>query len=212
MHGFQKDFGAKFLRTIYVDNAATTQVDEEVIEAMLPYMRSKYGNASSLHLFGREAYQGLERARQQVADLLNASPKEIIFTSGGTESDNLAIKGIAYAHKEKGNHIITSKIEHPAILAACANLERDGFQITYINVDKDGFVKLDQLEKAITDKTILVSIMHANNEIGTIQPIKEIGDICKKHKIFFHTDAVQSFTKVPIDVKKINVDMSFLLC
>jgi cysteine desulfurase len=191
----------------YLDNGATTRTDPLVVEAMLPYFGEKYGNASSLHSFGREAKQALEEARATIAKKINGLPEEIIFTSGGTESDNLAIKGIAFAHKDKGNHIITSKIEHPAVLSTCASLEKDGFKVTYIDVDKEGFVKLENLEKAITPKTILITIMHANNEIGTVQPIDKIGEICKKHKIFFHTDAVQSFTKVPIDVKKINVDL-----
>ena len=192
---------------VYLDNGATTKTAPEVVEAMQPYFTDKYGNASSLHYFGREAKGALDKAREIIAKKINASPEEIIFTSGGTESDNLAIKGTVYAHKDRGNHIITSQIEHPAVLGAYSVLEREGFKVIYIGVDKNGFVKLDQLEKAITDKTILVSVMHANNEIGTIQPIKEIGDICRKHKVIFHTDAVQSFTKVPIDVKKINVDL-----
>jgi cysteine desulfurase len=192
---------------VYLDNGATAMVAPEVIGAMMPYFSEKYGNASSLHTFGREAKEALDKARAIIAQKLNASPEEIIFTSGGTESDNLAIKGIAYAHKDRGNHIITTKIEHPAVLSACATLEKEGFKVTYIDVDKEGIVKLEQLTKAITDKTILVSVMHANNEIGTIQPIKEIGELCRKHKIFFHTDAVQSFTKVPLDVKKVNVGL-----
>jgi len=192
---------------VYLDNGATTKVAPEVVKAMIPYFTEQYGNASSLHGFGQAAKEALDNARAVIAKRINAEPEEIIFTSGGTESNNLAIKGIAYAHKDKGNHIITSKIEHPAVLAACATLEREGFKISYIDVDKEGFVKLGQLEKTITDKTILVTIMHANNEVGTIEPIKEIGEICKKHKVIFHSDAVQSFTKVPIDIKKINVDL-----
>lgn len=192
---------------VYLDNGATTMAAPEVVEAMMPYFSEKYGNASSLHAFGREAKEALDKARAAIAQKLNASPEEIIFTSGGTESDNLAIKGIAYAHKDRGNHIITTKIEHPAVLSTCATLEKEGFKVTYIDVDKEGIVKLEQITKAITDKTILITVMHANNEIGTIQPINEIGELCRKHKIFFHTDAVQSFTKVPLDVKKINVDL-----
>lgn len=195
------------MRTIYVDNAATTQVDEEVIEAMLPYMRSKYGNASSLHLFGREAYQGLEKARQQVAELLNASTKEIIFTSGGTESDNLAIKGIAHKLKEKGKHIITSTIEHPAVIEACQALASQGFEITYLPVDPYGIINIDILRKSIKKETILISIMHGNNEIGTIEPIQEISEISHEKEIIFHTDAVQTVGKIPLDMKKMNIDL-----
>ncbi|MFC1506956.1 cysteine desulfurase NifS [Thermoproteota archaeon] len=192
---------------MYVDNAATTQVDEEVIEAMLPYMRSKYGNASSLHLFGREAYQGLEKARQQVADLLNASTKEIIFTSGGTESDNLAIKGIAHKLKEKGKHIITSNIEHPAVIEACQALASQGFEITYLPVDPYGIINIDILRKSIKKETILISIMHGNNEIGTIEPIQEINELAHEKEIIFHTDAVQTVGKIPLDMKKMNIDL-----
>ncbi len=195
------------MRTIYVDNAATTQVDEEVIEAMLPYMRSKYGNASSLHLFGREACQGLEKARQQVADLLNASTKEIIFTSGGTESDNLAIKGIAHKLKEKGKHIITSNIEHPAVIESCQALASQGFEITYLPVDPYGIINIDILRKSIKKETILISIMHGNNEIGTIEPIQEIGEIAHEKEIIFHTDAVQTVGKIPLDMKQMNIDL-----
>ena len=195
------------MRTIYVDNAATTQVDEEVIQAMLPYMRSKYGNASSLHFFGREAYQGLEKARQQVAELLNASTKEIIFTSGGTESDNLAIKGIAHKLKEKGKHIITSTIEHPAVIEACQALALHGFEITYLPVDPYGIINIDILRKSIKKETILISIMHGNNEIGTIEPIQEISEIAHEEEIIFHTDAVQTAGKIPLDMKKMNIDL-----
>lgn len=195
------------MRTIYVDNAATTQVDEEVIEEMLPYMRSQYGNASSLHLFGREAYQGLEKARQQVADLLNASTKEVIFTSGGTESDNLAIKGIAHKLKEKGKHIITSNIEHPAVIESCQTLASQGFEITYLPVDPYGIINIDILKKNIKKETILISIMHGNNEIGTIEPIQEISEIAHEKEIIFHTDAVQTVGKIPLDMKKMNIDL-----
>jgi cysteine desulfurase len=192
---------------VYLDNGATTMVDAKVLEAMKPYFTQKYGNASSLHSFGREANEGLEHARNIIAAKIKADPSEIIFTSGGTESDNLAIKGIAYAHKEKGNHIITSPIEHPAVTNACKTLEKEGFRITYLNVDKEGFIDLEQLKKEINEKTILVSIMHANNEIGTIQDIDAIGKICRERNVLFHSDAVQSFTKVPIDVTKTNVDL-----
>ncbi len=195
---------------IYMDNSATTKTDKEVVKAMLPYFSEKYGNASSLHQFGRDAKEALENARSIIAKKINAEPEEIIFTSGGSESDNLAIKGVAYANRNKGNHIITSSIEHHAVLETCKELEKEGFTVSYIGVDKDGIVDLDGLKKAIADKTILITIMHANNEIGTIEPIEEIGRIAKEKGIYFHSDAVQSFTKVPIDVKKINIDlMSF---
>jgi len=192
---------------VYLDNAATTMVDPRVVKAMLPFFSEKFGNPSSLHRFGREAKKALERARAVIAKKINADPSEIIFTSGGTESDNLAIRGIAYANRHLGNHIITSKIEHPAVLRTCNSLMEEGFEVTFLDVDEEGFVDLKALEKSITKKTILVSIMHANNEIGTIQPIEKIGRICKKHRVYFHTDAVQSFTKVPIDVRKMNIDL-----
>jgi cysteine desulfurase len=193
---------------VYLDNGATTMADPEVVKAMQPYFTEKYGNASSLHSFGNEAKNALNNSRAVIAKILNAEPEEIIFTSGGTESDNLAIIGTAFANKERGNHIITSRIEHPAVLRTCEYLEKNfGFKVTYLPVDKEGFVKIDELKKAMTDKTILVTIMHANNEIGTIEPIDEIGKLCKEKGITFHTDAVQSFTKVPIDVRKTNVDM-----
>ena len=192
---------------VYLDNGATTKTASEVVEAMLPYFSEKYGNASSLHQLGQEAKEALERAREAIAKKINADTSELVFTSGGSESDNLAIKGIAYKYREKGNHIITSKIEHPAVLSTCKELEKDGFEITYLGVDKEGFVKLDELEKAIRKETILITLIHANNEIGTVQPIKEIGEIAKKHHVFLHTDAVQSFTKVAIDVKEVNVDL-----
>ncbi|MFH1511008.1 MAG: cysteine desulfurase family protein [Candidatus Woesearchaeota archaeon] len=189
----------------YLDNGATTKVDPEVAKAVVKYMTEEFGNAASLHSFGEKAGKALEDARQTLAKALNADPEEIVFTSGGTESDNLAIKGVAYLNK--GNHIITSKIEHHAVLNTCEELEKEGFSVTYLGVDSEGFVRPEQLEKSITDKTILVTIMHANNEIGTILPIEEYSRICKKHNVLFHTDAVQSFTKVPIDVKKMDIDM-----
>lgn len=191
------------VKMIYLDNSATTQVDKAVLKAMLPYFTKNYGNASSLHSMGIEARKALEQARADIAKVINAEPEEIIFTSGGTESDNLAIKGVAAANK--GKHIITSKIEHPAIMSSCNSLEKQGYKITYLNVDRDGIVDLKQLEKAIRKDTILVSIMMANNEVGSIQPVKEIGEICKKKGVLFHTDAVQAFTKVPIDIKNINL-------
>jgi len=194
-------------KRIYLDHAATTAVAPEALEAMKPYFSEKFGNASSLHEFGQEAKTALENARNSVAKSIGARPAEIIFTSGGTESDNLAIKGVAFANKSRGNHIITSKIEHPAILEPCRWLEKNGFKVTYLGVDAEGFVNPADVEKAITKETILVSIMHANNEIGTIQNIEEIGRICRKRRIYFHTDAVQSFGKLSIDVRKMNIDL-----
>lgn len=193
---------------VYLDNGATTRVADEVLEEMTPYFVEKYGNASSLHSYGEDAKKALEDARAVIASKINADPKEIIFTSGGTESDNLAIRGVAYANKSRGNHIITTRIEHHAIEMACIALKKEGFDITFLDVDEEGFVDPDAVKKAITDKTILVSIVHANNEIGTIQPIEEIGKICAENKVYFHTDAVQSLTKVPIDVKKMNLDLA----
>ncbi len=192
---------------VYLDNAATTMTDPGVAKAMQPYLTQEFGNASSLHQFGREASGALDQARVAIAKKINAEPEEIIFTSGGTESDNLAIRGVAYANKNKGNHIITSTIEHPAVLNTCKQLEKEGFKISYLKVDKRGFIDFEQLKKEITDKTILVSIIHANNEIGTIQEIETIANICKEKKIVFHSDAVQSFTKVHIDVKKTKIDL-----
>jgi len=197
-------------RVIYLDHNATTSTDPRVVEAMLPYFNKLYGNPSSIYRFAQEAREAKEVAREKVAKILNAKPEEIVFTSGGTEADNFAIKGIAYANKEKGNHIITSKIEHHAVLNTCKWLEKQGFQVTYLGVDKYGIVDLDELKDAITDKTILITIMHANNEIGTIEPIEEIGKILQeinkqritnnKPRIYFHTDAVQTVGKIPIDV------------
>ncbi len=195
------------MRRVYVDNAATTQVDREVIEAIAPYLDEKYGNASSIHSFGREAYEGMENARKQVAELINCSPKEILFTSGGTESDNAAIKGIAYKHRDKGKHIITSSIEHPAVLETCQSLEANGFRLTYVPVDKTGMINLEALERSITKETILITMMHANNEIGTIEPIEEIVRIAHKNGIVFHTDAVQTTGKIPIDLNKLDADL-----
>ena len=195
------------MRKVYVDNAATTQVDREVIDAMIPYFDNKYGNASSIHSFGREAYEGMENARKQVAQLVNASPKEIFFTSGGTESDNTAIKGVALKSRDKGRHIITSRIEHPAVLETCQYLESVGFKVTYLPVDRFGKVSLESLSKSITKETLLVTVMHANNEIGTIEPIREIGEIAHEHGVIFHTDAVQTAGKIPIDLNKMEADL-----
>lgn len=195
------------MKRIYMDHSATTPVAPEVMEAMLPYFSEKFGNASSLHSFGLEARQALEASREKVAKLLGANPEEITFTSGGTESDNLALKGIAYRNRELGKHIITSCIEHPAILETCRKLEKDGFEVTYLPVTRDGFVDLAALESAIRKDTILISIMHANNEIGTIQPLEEIGRLAAEKDIYFHTDAVQSVGKIPTDVNALGVDL-----
>ncbi|HZK34424.1 MAG TPA: cysteine desulfurase NifS [Bacillota bacterium] len=192
---------------VYLDHAATTHTRPEVLEEMLPYFTQKFGNASSVHSFGREARRTLDKARGRTAKAIKAEPSEIHFTSGGSESDNLAVKGVALANKKKGNHIITSSIEHPAVLDTCKYLEKEGFKVTYLPVDKYGLVSPSDLKQAITDKTILISVIFANNEIGTIQPIKEIGQIAKEHKIYFHTDAVQAVGNVPIDVNELNIDL-----
>jgi len=196
------------MRKIYLDNNATTRTAPEVLEAMKPYFSEIYGNASSIHTFGRAARAAVDSAREKVAQAIGAAePSEIIFTSGGTESDNLAIKGTAWAHKEKGNHIITSAIEHHAVLNPCEFLERCGFEITKLPVDNYGIVNLDALKRAITDKTILVTIMLANNEVGTIEPLEEVGAFCRERGVLFHTDAVQAVGKISIDVQKLNVDL-----
>ena len=194
----------------YFDNAATTRIKEEVLEEMFPYLSLEYGNPSSIYGLGRRAKKAIETARTRVANLLNCKPSEITFTSCGSESDNMALKGMAMLQKSKQtgkNHIITSKIEHPAILNSCHTLEKLGFKITYLDVDKEGFVNLDTLINSITDKTFLISVMYANNEIGTIQPIGKIAKIAKAHNITFHTDAVQAVGNVPIDVKKLGIDI-----
>lgn len=192
-----------------MDNAATTPVATEAVEAMKPYFSRKCGNPSSLHSFGQEARKAVEGARENVAKVINADPEEMIFTSGGTESNNLALKGAAFNCAKKGDkpHIVTSRIEHPAVLEVCRCLEERGFEATYLKVDRNGLVDPRDVEKAIKKSTVLVSVMHANNEIGTIQPIGEIARICRKHKVLFHTDAVQAFGKVPIDVKAMGIDM-----
>jgi len=195
------------MNRIYLDHSATTPVDSRVIEAMLPYFDNIFGNPSSPHSVGQEAHMALEDARQIVADLIGADINEIFFTSGGTESDNLAIKGVAYKNRSKGKHIITSVIEHPAVLRTCEYLESDGFEATYLPVNSEGLVELSDVEAAIRDDTILISVMHANNEIGTVQPISEIGKIAHEHGIYFHTDAVQSAGKLEIDVNKLNIDL-----
>ncbi len=193
---------------IYMDNHATTPMDPRVLEAMMPYFTNLFGNAASRnHSFGWEAEAGVETAREQVARLIGATAKEIIFTSGATESDNLAIKGVAEMYREKGNHIITAVTEHKAVLDTCKRLEKSGFQVTYLPVQADGLVNLDELKAAITPKTILVSIMAANNEIGVLQPVAEIGAICRERGVFFHSDAVQAVGKVPLDVNAMKIDL-----
>ena len=193
--------------TIYFDNAATTRVKIEVLKEMIPYFSEEYGNPSSIYQIGRKAKRAVDFARERVANLINSDKSEIYFTGCGSESDNTALKGIAYKNRSKGNHIITSKIEHPAILDSCKMLEKQGFEITYLNVDKNGMVDMNELENSITDKTILISIMFANNEIGTIEPIEQIAKIAKKRNIIFHTDAVQAVGNVHIDVEKMGIDM-----
>lgn len=190
----------------YFDHSATTPVDREVLEEMLPYFIEEYGNPSSVYSIGKSSKEIINISRMKIANILGAKVNEIYFTSGGSESDNMIIKGIALANKNKGNHIITSKIEHPAVLNTCKFLERIGFKVTYINTDSKGIIDLNELEKSITKNTILISIMFANNEIGTIQPIKEIGEIAKKYNIYFHTDSVQAIGNIDIDVKKYNID------
>lgn len=195
------------IKHIYLDHCATTPVHPEVVEAMLPYLTDYYGNPSSIHTFGQIAKEALGKAREKVANLVSAEPEEIIFTSGGTEADNLAIRGAAYASENKGNHIITTKIEHHAVLNTCRYLESKGFKVTYLSTDRYGLVDPDDVRKAICDKTALISIMHANNEIGTIEPISEIGVISRENGIIFHTDAVQTVGKIPVDVNELNVDL-----
>ncbi len=201
------------LKKIYLDNSASTRVDDEVVKAMLPYFTEEFGNASSTHQFGQRAKQAIEDARGQVARMLNAAPPEITFLSGGTESDNLAIKGIAEAHQEKGRHLITSRIEHPAVLASCAHLEKLGWRVTYLPVYREGIVRVDDVREALTDETTIITVMHANNEIGTIQPLQEIATLVKARReagqrhLHLHTDAVQSIGKIPVDVKKLGVDL-----
>lgn len=201
------------IKRVYFDNSATTCVIPEVLEAMLPYFTEHYGNASSVHNFGQKARTAVENSRRKLAALIGADPSEIIFLSGGTEANNLALRGIAQAQAERGRHIITSQFEHPAVLSTCAALERQGWQVTYLPVYGNGLVRVEDVRAAITDETVLISIMHANNEVGTIQPIEEIGQMLReefrphRRNIFFHTDAVQTFGKLPIDVKKMGVDM-----
>nr|MQY78921.1 cysteine desulfurase NifS [Bacteroidota bacterium] len=195
------------MNRIFLDYASTTPTDPEVVEAMLPYYSERFGNPSSIYSLGQEAKSAIENAREKIASLLGAKREEIIFTSGGTESNNFALKGIVYANENKGNHIITSVIEHHAIIAPCKFLEKRGFDVTYLPVDKYGLINPDDVRKAITNKTILISIAHSNNEVGTIEPIEKIGKIAQEYDIYFHTDAVQSFGHIPVDVNDLNVNL-----
>jgi cysteine desulfurase len=195
------------MKRIYFDHSATTPVDDDVAKLMLEYMTEKFGNPSSIHSFGREVRKAVDEARGHVAALIGANANEIFFTSGGTEADNIALKGVALANRKKGNHIITTSIEHHAILHTCEYLEKQGFTITYLPVDENARVRVEDVRNAITDKTVLISVMFANNEVGTLQPIKEIGEIAKEKGIYFHTDAVQAVGNYPIDVKELNIDL-----
>lgn len=194
-------------RLIYLDNAATTRIKDEVYEAMQPYFKELYGNPSSIYRFAGESRKAIENARTVAADFLNAKPEEIYFTGGGSESDNWALKAAAFANREKGKHIITSAIEHHAVLHTCEYLEKLGFEITYVNVDEDGMIKLEELKAAVREDTILITVMFANNEIGTIQPIREIGELARKNGILFHTDAVQAYGHEHIDVEELKIDL-----
>src|SRR2546421_8630020 len=194
-------------RTIYLDHAATTALDPRVLDTMLPYLTTEYGNASSIYTLGRHAMQAIDHSREQVAEVLHCRSNEIAFVGCGSESDNLAIKGVAFASQKKGNHLITSSIEHHAVLHTCQYLDRFGFKTTYLPVDEYGRINPDDVGRAITDQTVLVSIMYANNEIGTIEPIAEIGRICRAKKVPFHVDAVQAGGTVPLDVAALNVDL-----
>lgn len=195
------------MKQIYLDYAATTPVDPLVKEAMIPFLEDKFGNPSSIYLIGRESRQAIENARESVAGLIGSKPEEIIFTSSGTESNNFALKGVAYANKDKGNHIITTEIEHHAVLESARFLETQGFKVTYVKPDKYGMIDPGEIKKAITDKTILISVMHANNEIGTIEPIKEIGEIAKEKEIIFHTDSVQTVGHIEVNVNELGIDL-----
>jgi len=203
------------MERIYMDYGASTPVDKEVIEEMVPYFDRFYGNPSSIHSFGREAFDAVEESRKKVADIICANEDEMVFTSGGTESDNLAIKGVAFRNKEKrgskGTHIITSAIEHPGVLTTCKYMEKIGFNVKYLPVDKHGLIDISELEGAISKDTFLITIMFANNEIGTIEPMEKIGKIAKEHDVIFHTDAVQAVGKVPVDVNKLNIDVFLIL-
>ncbi|NWF57706.1 MAG: cysteine desulfurase NifS [Syntrophaceae bacterium] len=195
------------MRRVYMDHNATTPVHPEVLEAMLPFFREQFGNASSIHWAGREVKKYLDEAREKVAALMNADPQEIVFTGCGTESDNMAIKGVAFTHQDKGRHIITSKVEHHAILHTCQFMQGMGYQVTYLSVDRDGLVDLEELRRSIRPDTVLVTIMFANNETGTIMPVREIGEICREKGVLFHTDAVQAVGKISIDLKRLPVDI-----
>lgn len=195
------------MRRVYLDHSATTPVRPEVLEEMLPYLKEEFGNPSTLYSWGRQAKRAIEEARARVAALIGAQPEEIVFTSGGTEADNMALIGVAYANQKKGKHIITSSIEHHAVLDTAQYLQRQGFKVTFLPVTPEGLVRVEDVEEAITDETILISIMHVNNEVGTIQPIQEIGKIARERGIIFHTDAVQSVGKIPVNVDELNVDL-----
>jgi cysteine desulfurase len=197
-------------RTIYLDHAATTALDRRVLDAMIPYFTTEFGNASSIYLLGRRAMQAIDSAREEVAEVLNCRPTEIIFTGGGSESDNLALKGLAFAAQKKGRHLLTTPIEHHAVLHTCRYLERFGFESTYLPVDSYGRVDPDEVARALTDQTLLVSVMYANNEVGTIEPIAEIGRVCRARKVLFHVDAVQAGGALPLDVAALNVDLMSL--
>ena len=195
------------VRRVYLDNNATTRVDPQVLEAVLPHFLEDFGNASSIHEYGQRARASIEEARRQVARLIGAEPKEVVVTSGGTESDNTAIRGVCGSHRSRGNHIVTTTVEHPAILRSCELLESEGFRVTYVPVDRDGLVQMEQLREAVGNETILISVMHANNEVGTIQPVEEISTIARASSTIFHTDAVQSVGKIPLEVDRLGVDL-----
>ncbi|WP_418965960.1 cysteine desulfurase family protein [Cetobacterium sp.] len=192
---------------VYLDNNATTKMDPKVLEAMMPFLTEEYGNAFSMHLFGKETGLAVSEAREKIATLLKVKPEEIIFTASGTESDNIAVRGVAKAYKNRGNHIITSSIEHPAIKNTFKDLEQDGYRITFIPVDENGVIDVKKLEEAVTPETILISVMHANNEVGTIEPIKEISEIAKKNRVLLHVDGVQSVGKIPVYPKELGADL-----
>ncbi|MEW6733562.1 MAG: cysteine desulfurase family protein [Acidobacteriota bacterium] len=195
------------MNKIYLDYNATTPLDTAVLDTMMPYLTTHFGNAMSFHSFGQEAAHALDTARTQIAALLNSRPAEVVFTSGGTESNNMAIRGVAYARRAHGNHIITTQIEHPSIIKVCRELENEGYQVTFLSVDRFGLIDIEELRAAINARTILISVMHANNEVGTLQPIAPIGELAHKHKIYFHCDAAQSISKVPIDVAALHIDL-----
>src|SRR5437899_5255845 len=192
---------------IYMDNHATTRTDPRVVEAMLPYFSEHFGNANSVHSFGQRAAEAVDEARARIASLIGAASKEIVFTSGATESNNLALKGAAAMHRRQGNHVVTTQIEHRAVLDPCRRLERDGFRVTYVPVDRFGQVSPQDVADALTPETILVSVMLANNEVGTLQPVAEIGKICHERKVLLHTDATQAVGKIPVDVGELNADL-----